>query len=122
MRLRPPRGAYAEILAHENELKTATNTWQSWHKLNRLWKLADLFDREVMGDLQPLARELKDLLDRLWASTGTIKGEHRKDLVAALQGMQARPPGIALELQQPGPPQNHVNGVEQRGTLWRPKP
>ena len=89
--MQKPTTPFKEVVADENKLYTGGHTEASWAEFQRCMNLADFFGI-------PFGKEA---LDRSSKMTGSINGEHRKDLVQALQGAKA--PRLALVGQEAPP-------------------
>ena len=97
-----PKTPYQELTDQENINILGTLTWDGWGALAVARGRADYFDNEIG----------RQLLDRLMMTSGSIRGEHRKDLVSAIQGQKAPRMGLTFTPDAPPPEANgHVKKV-----------
>lgn len=94
------KGPFEEVTSEDNEPLLGTSTpkgWGAFHHANYLVRLLGLDD-------------LEQVLHEARRSSGSIGGEHRRDIVAAIQGAQTPKQGLAMPtvtFQADPPPEGH---------------
>ena len=93
------RSPHEELTDARNERILGTLTPRSWHMLSVLATRAKFYDMDI--DPAELEHPMLTLVEEARQSSGSIRGEHRKDLVDAIKGAQPQNVGLSLTGQAP---------------------
>jgi hypothetical protein len=94
------RAAHEELTDKKNARILGTLTSRAWRKLAVLEARAKYLDLSVPPE--KLEHPLKGLIQSAIESSGSIGGEHRKDLVEAIKNSPP-PPSAGISIQQQAP-------------------
>lgn len=88
------RAGYQELTDPDNERILGTLTSRAWGKLAVLSTRSAYYNQklEELGTINPL----DCLIHEARQSSGSIKGEHRKDLVEGIRGAQMPKQGLGM--------------------------
>lgn len=88
------RPSHQELTAEENERILGTLTPRAWAKLSVLALRAEFYNQDF--EKAKFVKPMDRLVHEARQSSGSIRGQHRRDLVDAIQGVQDPKKGVAL--------------------------
>lgn len=91
---------YKELTDPKNERITSTLNSRAWGKLSVLATRAQFFNLDLETTDWVSPQDI--LIHEARQSSGSIKGQHRRDLVEALQGVREAKRGLAVAEDDPG--------------------
>ena len=92
--MKPREAPYKELTDPKNERITATLNSRAWAKLTVLATRSAFFSQTLEG--KDWENPQDKLIHEARQSSGSIKGQHRKDLVDAMQGVRQGKEGVSM--------------------------
>jgi hypothetical protein len=105
-------GAHEELTDPKNERILGTLTPRSWAKLAVLDARSKFYNAEL--EPEEIVHPMEGLIRTAIQSSGSIRGEHRKDLVDAIKGASPQTVGLSVG-QAPGAAASAPVAEKKRG-------